>query len=163
MIRTAMMFLASVLPLWPAMLCSEEVDDPRLQQFYRDMRMVVLKHYPKASTSQLDGNFHAEHDTRLFMIHHPTLLGDWQDASEERGPKRGGMMCQLQVKAGPYGGMAALPQTFDHRYFKVLRLAPYSSQRDQHLSVRLAYPADAKPEFLTDFTKAVNNFSDLAK
>ncbi len=111
MIRSAMMLLAGILPLWPAILCSEDGDDPQLRQFYRDVRMVVLRHYPKASTNQLDGKFHAEHDTRIFMIHHPTLLGDWQDAREERGPKRGGMMCQVQVQDGPYGGMAGLPQT----------------------------------------------------
>ena len=163
MTRALLVLCACALSQWPALLCSQEEPDPQLRQFYNDLRMVVLRHYREASTHQLDGKFHAEHDTRIYLIHLPRLTGDVQDASEVRGPKRGGVLCDVLVQNGNYGGMAAVPQTFERHYFKSLMLAPYSAQRDQHITVHLSYPADVKPEFLKEFTAAVNRFSDLTK
>ncbi len=163
MIRTALILVASTLSMFPNFCSAAEESDPQLRQFYNELRQVMIRHYREASTHQLNGRFHAEHNTRIYLIHLPQLVGDVQDPSEVRGPKRGGVLCDVQVYNGNYGGMAAVPQTFERHYFKSLMLAPYSSQRDQHIILHLSYPPDVKPEFLQEFTKAVNAFSDLPR
>jgi len=84
--------------------------------------------------------------------------GGWQDPWEERGPKPGGIHCDITLQQGRYQGAAAVPQTFDKRYFTVLLLAPYSPKRDAHLTVHLAYPRNVGQEFLKQFTDLANSF-----
>jgi hypothetical protein len=98
------------------------------------------------------------HDTRLFLIHDLSKTGEWQDATERRGPKKGGIFCEVTSVSGLYNGAAEVPQTFDERYFSVLLLAPYSKRLDRHLHVRLSYPVGVSKEFLREFTIAINRF-----
>jgi hypothetical protein len=101
---------------------------------------------------------HFEYDTRVFIVHEAYKTGEWQDPREERGPKPGGILCDITLQKGQYQGAAAAPQTFDKRYFKVLLMAPYSSKRDVHLYVRLSYPGNVSSDFLKEFADLVNGF-----
>lgn len=131
-----------------------------LGAFYSSLRGVFTKHYPAVTIGTKDRTATFDHDTRLFMIHEAFKTGEWQDAREQRGPKKGGIYCEIASESGPYHGAAVVPQTFDKHYFNVLLLAPYSKRLDRHLHVRLSYPADASKEFLRDFTEAINQFNE---
>lgn len=129
-----------------------------LSDFYASLRTVFAKHYPTATVTARDQSMTFEHDTRIFLIHDAFKTGEWQDATEQRGPKKSGIYCQIVAQSGPYKGAAAVPQTFDKRYFSVLLLAPYSKRLNHHLHVRLSYPAGASKEFLQEFAEAINTF-----
>jgi hypothetical protein len=134
------------------------LQNPALRRFYSELQTVFRRHYPKATSHLLKDKIHFEHDTRVFIVHEAYKTGEWQDPWEERGPKPGGVHCDLTLQQGRYQGAAMVPQTFDKRYFTVLLLAPYSSKRDAHLMVHLAYPRDVNPEFLKQFTELINRF-----
>lgn len=127
--------------------------------FYASLQSVFIKHYPAVRVSAKDKTVTFDHDTRLFLIHEPLKTGEWQDATEQRGPKKGGVYCKIVSEKGIYSGAAEVPQTFDKHYFTVLLLAPYSKRLDCHLHVLLLYPSDASKQFLRDFADAINKFS----
>jgi len=136
----------------------ETLHNPALERFYSELRTLFRKHYPKATSHLLKDKIHFEHDTRVFIVHEAYKTGEWQDPWEERGPKPGGILCDITLQKGQYQGAAVAPQTFDKRYFKVLLMAPYSSKRDVHLYVHLSYPGNVSTDFLKEFTDLVNGF-----
>jgi hypothetical protein len=113
---------------------------PDLKPFVEEVRKLVEKHYPKAKVTLKDQTIHFEFNTRTFMIHEPLLRGEWQDAREEPGPQKSGIYGDIELRAGEYGGMAIVPQSFDKRYFTLLLMAPYSKKLDHHLYIHLKYP-----------------------
>ena len=69
---------------------ADDAPKPDLKPLLKEVRKVVEKHYPKATVTLKDQTIHFEFNTRKFMIHEPTLTGEWQDAREEMGPQKGG-------------------------------------------------------------------------
>ena len=138
---------------------AQPLTDPDLTRLYSELRPLFRRFYPGVSASTADAEIRFESDTRVFSIHHPTKTGEWQDASPTRGPNRGGILCEILLAKGRFQGAAAVPQTFDEKYFKVLLLAPYSTRRDAHLIVRLSFPDGTSKEFLRRFTELVNAFA----
>jgi hypothetical protein len=134
------------------------LQNPALKPLYAELRALFLKHYPKVTSHLLGDKIHFEHDTRVFIVHEPQKTGEWQDPWETRGPKPGGILCDMTLHKGPYQGAAAVPQSFDKRYFTTLLLAPYSRERDVHLQVHLSYPRNVNAEFLKEFTKLLDEF-----
>ena len=151
-------FACSFLLLQGKAADDEALENPALKQFYSELRTLFRRYYPKATSHLLKDKIHFEHDTRLFIVHEALKTGEWQDPWEERGPKPGGILCDIALQKGQYQGAALVPQTFDKRYFRVLLLAPYSSKRDVHLEVHLAYPRNVSVEFLKQFTELINDF-----
>lgn len=135
-----------------------------LQPLADQLRVVVQKHYPKATVKikkdpTLDADFiEVSFNTRKYWIHSPTLSGTWQDAHEEIGPQRGGVYATLELRDGLYKGQAAAPQDFDERYYVMRLMAPYSRKLDQHLYVHFKFAKDASKEFKADINKFVNAF-----
>src|SRR6185436_9507143 len=116
------------------------------------------RYYPKATSHLLKEKMHFEHDTRIFIVHEPTKTGEWQDPWETRGPKPGGILCEIERREGKYEGAAVVPQTFDKRYFRVLVMAPYSNKHNAHLYIHLSYPGNVKDDFLKQFTELANGW-----
>jgi hypothetical protein len=139
-------------------ISADDTPKPDLKPLVGEVRKVVGKQYPKAKVTLNDQIIHFEFNTRKFMIHEALLTGEWQDAHEEPGPQKGGIFGDLELRAGEYGGMAVVPQSFDKRYFTVLLLAPYSKKLDHHLYVHLKYPRDAPKDFLKEFEVLVGGF-----
>lgn len=137
---------------------AQEPRKPDLKPLLEPVRKVVQKYYPKAQVTLKDDTIHFEFNTRKFMIHNPTLTGEWQDAYEEPGPQKGGIHGEIEIRPGEYGGMAALPQTFNKHYFSLLMTAPHSKKLDCHLMVYLKYPRDVPKAFLEEFQTLVNGF-----
>ena len=138
---------------------STNAENPALKRFYPELRTLFRRHYPRVTSHLLKEKMHFEHDTRIFIVHEPTKTGEWQDPWETRGPKPGGILCDITLQEGRYQGAAVVPQTFDKRYFKVLLMAPYSAKHDSHLIVHLSYPGNVSGEFLKEFTELVNDYS----
>jgi hypothetical protein len=134
--------------------------NPDLTPFAKKVGELVRKHYPDAmQSSSRDGStIHFQHNTRVFMIHQPDKFGEWQDAREERGPKKGGILCDIESRPGKYNGAAVVPQEFDERYFTLYLAAPYSKKLDRHVYIQLKYPKDVSEDFLEEFKQLVNNF-----
>ena len=133
---------------------------PALKRLYSEVRRLARDYYPKVTSHVLKHKIHFEHDTRIFIVHIPDMGGDWQDPSEERGPNKAGILCDMELRPGDYGGTAPLPATFDRHYYKVLVIAPYSKKYDCYLYAHLYYPANAvvSPKFLKQFQDLINDF-----
>ncbi len=129
-----------------------------LSRFYSELKTLFLRHYPQVTSHLLGEKIHFEHDTRLFILHEPLKTGEWQDPGEIRGPKPGGILCDIELRDGKYEGAAAVPQTFDKRYFKLSVMAPYSARRNAHLYVHLSHPSNVSGDFLKQFTELANSF-----
>ena len=137
---------------------ADDAPKPDLKPLLKEVRKVVEKHYSKATVTLKDQTIHFEFNTRKYMIHEPTLTGEWQDAHEEPGPQKGGIYGDIELRAGQYMGMAALPQSFDKRYFTVLVTAAHSRKLDHHLYIHLKYPRDVPKDFLKEFERLVDGF-----
>jgi len=129
-----------------------------LGPLYTNIRQLVRQHYPKAQFCLNGRTIHFEYNTRLFMIHEALLTGEWQDAFEERGPQKGGIFCDMELRQGRYAGQLFLPQALDRRYFTDLIMAPYSKKYDCHWYVDLKYPSDVSKEFVAEFARLVHEF-----
>ncbi|MCA9253799.1 MAG: hypothetical protein KDA54_21945 [Phycisphaerales bacterium] len=139
----------------------ETLQDPRLKRLYADLRLLLRRHYPDASSHLLKNKISFEFNTRNFIIHIPLKTGEWQDPREERGPKKGGILGTIELREGKYLGAAMVPQSFDRRYYTSILMAPYSEKRDCHLYVHLYVPKlDSNPEFIKEFRELVNEFAD---
>lgn len=139
------------------------VSDPRLERLYASLRPVFLEHFPQATSEAAGDRVHFEHDTRPFLIHMPLKTGEWQEAVEVRGPNRRGILCNVQLVDGVYGGAAMLPMTSDDRYFKTLVMAVASPSRDAYLYVHLSYPDGVSREFLGAFVRTLDGFWPVAQ
>jgi hypothetical protein len=137
---------------------ADDAPKPDIKPLLKEVRKVVEKHYPKATVTLKDQTIHFEFNTRKFMIHEPTLTGEWQDAHEEPGPQKGGIYADIELRAGQYMGMATVPQSFDKRYFTLLLTAPHSRKLDHHLYIHLKYPRDVPKDFLKEFERLVDGF-----
>lgn len=142
----------------PGIAPADDASKPDLKPLKREVQKLVEKYYPKAKVTLKDDTIWFEFNTRKFMIHEPLLTGEWQDAFEEIGPQKGGIVGSIELRAGEYGGMAAVPQSFDKHYFVVLLTAPHSKKLNHHLLVHLKYPRDASKEFLKEFNHLVDGF-----
>jgi len=137
---------------------NDALQNPSLQGLYSELQSRFRKQYPTVASHLLKNRIRFECDTRTFMVRERNMSGQWQNPSAERGPKAGGILCEIVIEKGQYQGQAVAPQTFDKRYFKVLLLAPYSNKKDVHLEVHLAYPKNVTEPFLKQFTDWVNAF-----
>jgi len=129
-----------------------------LKPLHAAVQKLVLKHYPKADVTLKDDTIQFQFDTRKFMVHEQTLTGRWQDAFEEVGPQKGGIWGNLEFRPGRYMGMAAVPQSFDKRYYIQYVTATYAEKVDGHIYVHLRYPRGISADFLKDFQTLVNEF-----
>ena len=136
--------------------------EPSLPAVYSELDGLFHRYYPNVASQASADAIHFEYNTRVFLIHEPLRTGEWQDAREVRGPNRGGILCHAELRKGRYAGAAAVPQTFDKRYFQLSVFAPYSAIRDEHLYVHLYHPGDVKTDFLEEFSRIVAGFASAA-
>ena len=131
---------------------------PLLQRLHSALSPIFQRHYPKAASTATAEGVHFETDTRLFLIHRSLMTGEWQEASEIKGPNRKGILCDIALVEGTYDGQAILPQTFNDRYFKMLVMAVAPPSQEAYLYVHLSYPDEVSPGFLKEFTDLVAGF-----
>lgn len=139
-------------------LLAEKDSSYNIQPLYNEIRQVVRRHYPKATSHSLGDKIHFEHDTRIFVIHEALKTGEWQDPFEVRGPKLNGIHCDVSIRPGRWGGAAVVPQTFNKRYFTSYLAAPYSEKLDAHLYVLIRFPRNVPDGFWPDLGRILDNF-----
>ena len=139
---------------------------PSLKKFAIDVEALVHQYYPEAQLDATDQVIQFAFKTREFMIHLPTMDGQWQDARPMRGPDRGGILGIMEVRPGHYDGQW-MGGTLDRYYFQtssvMQRGVPYSAKYDCYLNVSLDYPKDANPEFLDAFRHLVESFEQYVE
>ena len=157
-----LLYSLAILFIFQGVVQSEEknsLQEQRLNKIYRDIRIVVKRHYPESSCHFLGNKIHFEFNTRPFIIHVPLKTGEWQDPWEERGPKKGGILGDIELRDGQYIGAAVVPQTFDRKYYSILLLAPYSQKFDCHLYVHIYHPhLDNESGFIKEIVDIINSF-----
>ena len=154
---TSLCFASSLLPVGAAGVKPQQ--NSRLKPFYSKLSTLFLRHYPKVTSHMLGERIHFEQETQVFIVHELLKGGEWQDR-EVRGPKMGGILCDIEMRKGKYEGAAELPQTSDKRYFRVLGMAPYSAKHNAYLYIHLSYPGNVKDDFLKQFTELVNGWEN---
>jgi hypothetical protein len=132
-----------------------------IRPLYVEVRALVRRFYPQATLQMLNKGVHFEYNSRTFLIHPRSRTGNWQDTVGERGPSRGGILCDIELRPGRYNGAAIVPQTFDMQRFKLLLMAPYSKRNDCYLYVHLYYPEDVSPEFVREFRTLIASFESV--
>lgn len=138
---------------------AEEQRDARAEALYKRLQALITEYYPKATFEIKDGKFTGKFNTRTFMIHHALKTGEWQDAREQEGPNKGGILCTIQSSSGKYGGAAMVPQTFDYRYFSSLLMAPENSKGNTYLIAHLNYPSGVSVDFVNRYRKLINSYA----
>ncbi len=158
--KTTLLFIFALACMISSTIAEDTLpQNQTLQPLYKQLGDLFHHYYPNATGHLLGDKIHFEYDTRIFIVHEPSKMGEWQDPWEERGPKTDGILCEIELQHGTYGGAAVVPQTFDKRYFTVLLLAPYFQKIDAYLYVHLSYPREASKEFLKAFQDAIDHFS----
>ena len=147
---------------------ADEPTTPGLALLAQELEPLIKKHYPQASFAFEENTIHFEFNTRKYLIHSTDMMGGWGDAVEEIGPqapsrnprlkRQGGVIGNISIRSGAYGGKASLPHVFHHHYFDCLRMAPYSKSLDCHLRVDLSYASDIPPDFEKQFKSILNQF-----
>jgi len=158
--KTTLLFTFALVLLLSSAIAEDAVpQNPTLQPLYKQFGDLYRHYYPQATGHLLGDKIHFEHDTRIFIVHKPSKMGEWQDPWEERGPKKDGILCEIELRRGAYGGAAVVPQVYVQPYYTLLLLAPYSKKLDSHLYVHLFYPTGASEEFLKAFRDMIQSFA----
>jgi hypothetical protein len=134
-----------------------------VEQLHHQIRQVVQRHFPKATSHRLNGKIHFEHDTRVFLIHEQLKTGEWQDPWEVRGPRRDGVLGDIEVAAGEYVGAAMTPQDINNIYFIHRVMTPYSKRLDAHVRVDVRYTKWVPAGFLDQLSAVVNDFDKFVE
>jgi hypothetical protein len=131
---------------------------PDLGPLHARIRELFQRYYPGATCELTGDRIHFEFRTRNFCLHEALMTGEWQEASEVRGPERGGIWGNIQYIQGPYTGQAMVPGGSDKRYFQEHLRAPYSAVLDAHLHVLVRFPPGFHGEFLNELVDCVDHF-----
>ncbi len=141
-----------------------------LDSVYAKLQPLFKEYYPTAQclNSGHDG-LRFEHNVTTYEFPYTGPKEKKHEATTQRGPKKGGILCSVYLEKGPYRGQLSLiprgnhqyePMTLDKHEFKQLLMAPYSAKDDLHLWVSIAYPSDTSPEFLKRFLTITRTFEN---
>jgi hypothetical protein len=163
--------LVFTLPLVLAPISTRGVEIPKAisvsERVQTELQALFQKYYPKAKfTNQEVNGLRFEYDVTTFEFPYAGPKGAKHENPIQRGPKKGGILCNVFSREGSYTGPIAFPSldgqipqyTLDRKVYKTLLMAPYSAKRDAHLWVALSYPPDASEDFLKQFHAIINDF-----
>jgi hypothetical protein len=150
---------------------SQEYTSP-LADVYAKLKPVFQKYYPAATMTNAAANgLHFEYEVTNFNFSTPAQpgAGALRENPIQRGPKHGGILCNVYLEKGKYGGQLAMAfkpvnggefaeAVIDKKEYKELLLAPYSTKRDANLWVVLLYPPDASGKFVEEFRVIIKSF-----
>ena len=150
---------------------SEPKSGPVPDQICVKLQALFLKYYPKATfTNQQANGIHFEYETGTFEVPADTK-GDAANPSgaeqrTERGPKKGGIMCDVLIQEGKYLGQLEFRGegggygkfVIDRKVYKEHLMVPYSAKRNAYLWVRLLCPSDTSEDFLKEFDAIMTDF-----
>lgn len=141
-----------------ANLCAEPCQG--FEDLRRDLITFVRARYPAITIENTETELQVRLNTRKFLIHEPTMNGEWQEAFEVEGPKPKGLMARVTLAPGLYGGQAVTPQRWDKRYFVEELHTPFSRRCQAHVQATLFTPPATDPRLVQDFFALVDGFSE---
>jgi len=113
---------------------------------------LIGEYFKKAKITKSADQIKVEYKVRPFVA-----VGNRQ----ELAPDFGGVMCEIDLKPGPYSGKVRLPQQYnEHNFYSVILMAPYSKALNAHLYTKLLYPSDTPQDFTDRFKELLNEFDD---
>jgi hypothetical protein len=141
-----------------------------LNGVYAELQPLFKEYFPTAQCLNRgrDG-LRFEYNVTTYEFPYTGPQGKKHEATTQRGPKAGGILCSVSLEKGPYRGQLGLiprgdhqyePMTLDKHEFKQLLMAPYSAKDDLHLWVSIAYPSGTSPEFLKRFVTVIEAFEN---
>ena len=117
------------------------------------LEALFQEYYPEATfDNQHINGVHFDHKVTTFRFPFTGRKGAMHETEKQRGPTKGGILCNVYSSPGPYRGQLALsPATegkvaqhvIDRKSSKQLLMAPYSRKSDVHMWVALSYPPDS--------------------
>ncbi len=132
------------------------------------LQALCKQYYPKAVfTNQSVNQISFEHEVTTFEFPYTGPPGLKRQATTQRGPKAGGILCRIYGQKGDYKGQLFMASRGDGRYFpfhkdrqhyRELFMVTYSPKRDMYLGAALDYPPDASEEFLKQFRAILDGF-----
>ena len=135
---------------------------------YAKLQALFQKYYPKTTITNRNVNgIHFEYEVMTFEFPYTGPPGRKHEATTQRGPKKGGVLCSVFLEKGDYRGPLELAPRGNHQYepyvidrevYKQFLMAPYSAKRDAHLWVSLSYPSDASDDFLKEFRALMKDY-----
>lgn len=145
--------------------CAEDPKPILPKRLEAEFQALFRRHYPKATMRTNDYRIVFEHNTQLFQV--PRAGGGKAGGLpplEQRGPKRGGILCDLVYVKGAYNGQLSvykggtLVEFPNFKDFKCLVMAERSAKQDGHLYLHLYYPPGTDSKFLTEFKRLAMDF-----
>ena len=128
-----------------------------------DFEALFRQYYPKVTVRTNASRISFDYETQMYLIPREDRFGAPAAPGEERGPKRGGVRCEIEYRKGVYNGTLLIHpsgNTREYPQFKLLIMAQHSAKRDAHLYIHLFYPPDVDPSFLQAFRRLVTGFGD---
>ncbi len=153
-IKLSILIMVMLAPAMSARAASE-IDIAKL---HSAVRTLVLRYYPEASTHFLGTRIHFEDDTKLYLRASTDSSGR-RSVTEVRGPKAGGVYCDMIVRDGRVPSSFA-SQVLDRSVFAERISSSESREYDCYLAIRLKTPSDVPERFLIDFGTLVSNFEE---
>lgn len=132
---------------------STPIDEGLENKVFDEMSRFIRENYPKAKFTKTGAKIHFEYKTRPNLN---TLTG-----KTETIPDFGGVIGDLDFKAGEYNGKVKLPQHYaEYAFYSVILAAPYVQSSNVHIYTRLAYPSDTPQSFTDAFEKLLKSFAN---
>lgn len=141
--------------------------EPVPERFATELQSLFKKYYPNATFTNRAANgicIEFEVTTFNYPSQNPAVK---HENPVQRGPKKGGIACNVYFERGKYNGQLALMPRMAGQYqstvidkndFKQLLAAPYSAKRDAHLWVSLSYPSDTSDIFMKELETLLTEF-----
>jgi len=130
------------------------------KRLHAEFQKLFERYYPKATVRTNDLAVVFDDNTQLFTVPRAGKAGSLPPV-EQLGPKRGGILCDVDYRLGKYGGQLHVGTNgtvVDFPKFKLIVMAPHSPRLNTHLYIHLYYPPDTDERFLSEFRRLATEF-----
>jgi len=124
---------------------------------------IIKKYLPNYETETKYGRIYISYNTRQFMVHRPYKTGKWQNAKEDIGPEKGGIVLWFFITDEKYSGAAMIPlcATTDMYLFKETSIIKYSEKYNCYITAAIKAPRyDEKKELTKELIEILSNFEN---
>ncbi len=114
------------------------------------LESLMIEYYPRAKITKDDKSAHFEFKVKSLKLPNANkfiLIPDTE-----------GIVCDVSIVPGRYGGPEYLPMQANETYYVSLLMAPYSTPSDKHMLTRMLFPPSTSVDFLNRFKQIVNRY-----
>lgn len=134
-----------------------EWKSPALRKVAARVEALLHSQYPEARLRATPDGLYVECHVRTFQVHGRFLTGETQrEAGPELGPEVDGLLLGITLRAGPYQGMAVVPQDHVEPYWTTHLDALPLPASNEHLFLVLSYGSRTDKDLIRKLKEAVN-------